>query len=209
MSASATPVRSPSMSRRNSCTPIWKRRSLAQRLTMSRVSSKSRAPAITPSRSAARPPRSGSGAENSAVSTASSRAGRCARFSASNGASAMMSATSDNRPGLAWNRENSCTPAGSRTRKSSKHSNAALGRVVEPKMRKSSGTSSVRISRARWLRVARIWPWCQPRTIAATRAGSAKPSRASVARVSGSSSTPVNTRLPGPARLGASSNSSA
>ncbi len=75
-------------------------------------------------------------------------------------------------------------------------------------MRSSSGTSSVRISRARWLRVARSRPWCQPRTSAATAEGSAKPSPFRVRKVSGSSSTPVKTRLPGPERLGACSNSS-
>ena len=43
------------------------------------------------------------------------------------GASAMMSATSENRPGLAWNSENSCTPAGSRDRNWSKRSDRRVG----------------------------------------------------------------------------------
>ena len=67
-------------------------------------------------------------AGKSALSTASSRPGRRARLSARSGASAMMSATRRNRPGLAWNSENSCTPAGNRTRNWSKRWSAMSGR---------------------------------------------------------------------------------
>ena len=56
--------------------------------------------------------------------------------------------------------------------------------------------SSVSSSLARVLRVAWMRPWCQRRTVAETEPASPKPIRSRLTKVSGSSSVPVNTRLP-------------
>ena len=82
-------------------------------------------------------------------------------------------------------------------KKSAKRSNATSAAPVAATASSRRGARRVKSSRPRSLRVAAIRPWCQARTVAATAvAGSEKPIRRSVASVCGSSSTPVNTRLP-------------
>ena len=146
--------------RRSNCTPTWKPPLAGPPPQHDRACRRNRAaPANTCPRSAASPARSGIEAKNSRVSTASSNAGRCANCSARRGAPAMMSATKASSPGLAWNSENSCTPAG-RSRQELVEAAKGLVRVRcrAENAQHARGTSSVRISRARWLRKARIRP---------------------------------------------------
>ena len=95
----------------------------------------------------------------------------------------------------------------SRTRRSARR--RRRGRTDRRARCSSRGISSVSSSRARASRVARMWPWCQARTRAATALGLAKPISARVARVSGSSSVPVNTSARPPPRSMLLSNSAA
>ncbi len=103
----------------------------------------------------------------------------------------MISDSSCSSSGYAWNIENSCTPAGRPERKASKRMKVASGSGCLPMASSSAGVSSVSSSLARVERVARMRPWCQARIDLSTTAGSVKPNRARVFRVSGSLSAPV------------------
>ena len=101
-----------------------------------------------------------------------------------------------NSPGLAWNSEKSCTPAGSRDRNWSKRQQRRVGRGGAAEHAQQLGDELGQdLARPRAARRAHaaVMPVAHH---AGDRAGSAKPSCASVASVSGSSSVPVKTRLP-------------
>ena len=89
-----------------------------------------------------------------------------------------------------------CTPAASRPKKSAKRVKAGSGLPVACAASRRRGARRVKSSRPRALRVAGARPVCQPRISPDTWAGLEKPMRERVCSVSGSSSTPVNTRLP-------------
>ena len=104
----------------------------------------------------------------------------------------------------------SSTLAGIRASASSKAASAASGSPEPANASSSAGVNSVSTSRARGLRTAARRPKCQPRTVSAAASGRSNPSARKVASVSGSSATPVKTRLPEAAlSAGASSNSRA
>ena len=205
MSDSACPA---SRARRPRITrsPTWKCFSLAQRRQRSSTSWKSNACDNTMARSTSSSARVGTWPGTPARARPSRSVGVRLRCSASRGAVPRTSATSARSSERALSNENSCTPVGSRERNSAKRTNAASGFDVPPSAVSRSGRISVSRPRARGERVARIRPWCHDLTVAATPAGSTNPSRRSVAMVSGSSSSPVNTRLPARDNGGASPN---
>jgi hypothetical protein len=74
----------------------------------------------------------------------------------------VRSAMRVSRFGLARSREKICTPLGNPARNSSSSRKAASRSGCRARARRIAGVSSVSSSLARVLRVARMWPWCQP-----------------------------------------------
>ncbi len=137
-----------------------------------------------------------SGAKKPGSSRASSTAGRCARVRASAGAWASTFTSSSSSRGSASSSDCTCTPEARPEKKSTKRLKASSGAPVAAAASSKRGARRVKSSRLRSLRVALMRPWCQARMVWETRSGSESPIRARVCSVSGSSSTPVNTRLP-------------
>ena len=117
----------------------------------------------------------------------------------------MTSTISSNRRGWARNSDWICTPLLKDEKKSPNRLKASSGAPVALAASSRRGARRVNSSRPRSVRVAATWPWCQLRMVCDTRAGWEKPIRVRVAKVSGSSSTPVNTRLPNREDSGSSS----
>ena len=98
--------------------------------------------------------------------------------------------------GLASSSDMTWTPAASWPKKSAKRLKAGSGAPVACAASSNRGARRVNSSRPCGVRVAGARPVCQARIRPETWAGWLKPMRASVSSVSGSSSTPVKTRLP-------------
>ncbi len=181
----------------STCTPTRNARSRCSRRAKSMAASKPPSGARASAASRAGMSVGGSTASKKLGSSSASRAaGRRARVRANCGAKAITRTTSSSIRGWARNNDCTCTPEDRRSKNSLKRRNAVSGAPVAWAASSRRGARRVKSSRPRSVRLAAIRPWCQPRTVAATCAGWEKPIRFSVARVAGSSSTPVNTRLP-------------
>ncbi len=193
-SAKADPASSALAEPLITCTPMRKACSRWTRRTASMASSKPSAARaaspITRTSSAFR------GAKKPGSSKASSTAGRRARVRASSGANAITLTSRSSSCGSASSSDCTCTPEARPEKKSTKRLKASSGAPEASAASSRRGARRVKSSRLRSLRVALMRPWCQARMVPETRAGSEKPMRRRVSNVSGSSSTPVNTRLP-------------